>query len=111
MADETTKELSGDSLVRVLLERVDQLFALNQQMTVQLDTMDARLVKVEAFVGERVYDTRPKLDVIIKEIADVKEGLRETNNEMRLLREEVWGERRLRGNLEYRVELLERKAA
>ncbi len=104
MADETTKELSGDNLLRVLLERVDQLFALNQQM-------DARLVKVEAFVGERIYDTRPKLDIIIKEIADVKEGLRETNNEMRLLREEVWGERKARGNLEYRVELLERKAA
>jgi uncharacterized coiled-coil DUF342 family protein len=111
MADETTKELSGDNLLRVLLERVDQLFALNQQMDTRLDSIDTRLVKVEAYVSERIYDTRPRLDIIIKEIADVKEGLRETNNEMRLLREEVWGERKARGNLEYRVELLERKAA
>ena len=132
MADETTKELSGDDLIRVVLQRVDQMFVQQQrlydqqqQLSAQQQEMNGRLIKVEAFVDERAYDTRPKLDLIIKEIADtrqdvaevkqevgdVKQDLRRTNNEMRLLREEVWAERKMRADLEYRVELLERKAA
>jgi hypothetical protein len=93
------------------MARVDQLFMLVQQMNMRLDTIDTRLVKVEAFVDERVYDTRPRLDILTKEVADIKEDQCAANNELRLFREEIWGERRLRGNLEYRVELLERKAA
>ena len=114
MADETTKELSGDDLLRALLGRVDQLFVLYQQMNARLDAMDARLIKVEAFVDERVYDTRPKLDLLLKEVADtkqdvadvkqdvaeVKQELRRTNNQMRLFREEIWGEREKRVDLD-----------
>ena len=111
MAEETTKELSNDDILRALLTRTDQLFALVQQLFTQQQEMNARLIKVEAFVDERAYDTRPRLDIIVKEIAEIKEDLRATNNEMRLFREEIWGERKVRAGLEYRVELLERKAA
>jgi hypothetical protein len=132
MADETTKDLSGDDLLRVLYQRVDQMFVQQQrlydqqqELYSQQQEMNARLIRVESWVGERLYDTRPKMDLLIKEVSDgrqevaemkqdvgeVKQDLRRTNNEMRLLREEVWGERKLRADLEYRIELLERKAA
>ena len=132
MADETTKELSGDDLLRVLLQRVDQMFVQQQrlydqqqQLSAQQQETNTRLTKVEAFVDERAYDTRPKLDLIIKEIADTKQDVAEVkqdvaevkqqllriNNQIRLFSEDIWGEREKRAGLEYRVEQLERKAA
>ena len=125
MAEDTTNELSNDDLLRTLLARVDQLFAQQQLLYTQqqelsaqqqetnarLDAMDARLIKVEAFVDDRSRDTRPKLDSIYKDVADIKEDLRATNHTLRLFREDIWGERKERAGMEYRIELLERKAA
>ena len=65
MADEKTDELTDRNLLEILLERVDQI-ALEQRQT------NARLIKVEAFVDDRSRDTRPRLDLIHKEIADLK---------------------------------------
>lgn len=148
MAEETTKELSNDDLLRALMARIDQLFVLHQQTNAQLgeinarlDTMDGRLIKVEAFVEERVYDTRPKLELIYKEIADLKAndlpairqeivdlrqnelaGLQQRADEsgmearrhgrmLKTLHEDIMNERLERVDLDERVGLLERKAA
>ncbi|NOT59495.1 MAG: hypothetical protein HOP19_04630 [Acidobacteria bacterium] len=148
MADETTKELSGDDLLRVLLQRVDQMFVQQQrlydqqqQLFAQQQEMNARLIKVEAFVDERVYDTRPKLDLIYKEIADVRTNdlpairqeiadlkqnelavLQQRVDEisvegrrhgrlLKALHDDIMNERIERVELDERVELLERKAA
>ena len=46
MAEETTKELSNDDILRALMTRTDQLFALVQQLFTQQQEMNARLIKV-----------------------------------------------------------------
>ena len=159
MADEKTDELSTKDLLKVLIEEVGQV-------NLRLNEMNARLIKVEAFVDDRSRDTRPRLDLIHKEIADLKhndiarlhqeiadskaslqqeianseERLRQeiANSEerlqqqitplqqrvadvytevrgfgrqLKLLREEMWGERKERAELEERIEILERAAA
>ena len=137
MADEKTDELTDRNLLEILLERVDQI-ALEQRQT------NARLIKVEAFVDDRSRDTRPRLDLIHKEIADLKhndiaqlrealanteERLQQQNTslqqrveavytetrsfvrQIKLLRDEIWGEQKERVELEERIEILERAAA
>ena len=122
MADEKTDQISTRDILEMLLERIDRLGVEQRAME---DRLDARLAKVEAFVGERIYDTRPKLDLLLKEVADtkqevasvkqdvgdLKQQLLRINNQIRLFSEDIWGEREKRAGLEYRVEQLERKAA
>lgn len=47
-----------------------------------ITVMDSRLRKVESFVDDRSRDTRPKLELIHKEIADTRVELAEVNTKV-----------------------------
>jgi predicted nucleic acid-binding Zn-ribbon protein len=65
MSEETTRNLLGDDLRRILarLDSIDK----------RLDSMNTRLEKLEA----RAYDTKPIWENALKEIADIRVEMRE----------------------------------
>ena len=68
-------------------------------------------MKVEASEDDYTHDVQQKLDHLIRELADVKKNARDLKLEAHLLCEDIREEVKARAGLEYRVELLERKAA
>jgi hypothetical protein len=69
--------------------------------------MSARMTKVETFVEERSRETRPILELILKEVSDLSQSVKEIRTDLKLLREEMWKEKRERAELEARVTTLE----
>jgi hypothetical protein len=51
--------------------------------------MRTRLAKVEAFVDERSRETRPMLELIVKEMADLGQSVKEIRTDLKLLRQEM----------------------
>lgn len=61
-------------------EKLDMLLAESALVRAELASLGARLVKVEAFVEDRSRDTRPMLDKIYKEVADLRIEMKETKD-------------------------------
>lgn len=66
MSEEITKDLTAD-------EKLDLLIA-------EMQRANSRLAAIEAFVDDRSRDTRPKLNLIHKELADAREEIRDVKD-------------------------------
>jgi hypothetical protein len=97
---ELTKELSDSEKLAFLVEEA----IANRTWQSEMRT---RLEKVEAFVDERSRETRPMLELIVKEVADLGQSVKEIRTDLKLLRQEMWHEKRERADLEERVTTLE----
>ena len=73
----------------------------------ELGNLNQRVARLEAIAEDRARETKPMLERIHKEIADVHFDLKDLRHEMRLLREDIRNERRERVALAEQVELLE----
>jgi len=113
MTEENTKDLTDSEKLNLILA---DLAVLKNEMA----DVKSRLVKVEAFVDDRSRDTRPKLEMIHKEVADIRAEFGERliaierevktiRRELGLLREDIRNERLERVELEERVSSLEGK--
>ena len=90
-------------------EKLDQVLR-------KLGDLDARLATLEAVATDRAKETRPKLDLIIAELADVREGQKDTvkrldriEAQLRVLTEDVLNVRADQRRLEDRMGDLERR--
>jgi len=63
MTDENTKDLTDSEKLNLILAEVADLRQWR--------------AKVDAFIDDRSRDTRPKLDLIIKELSDAREEIRD----------------------------------
>lgn len=97
---ELTKELSDSEKLAFLVEEAIANRAWQAEMR-------SRLEKVETFVDERSRETRPILELIVKEVADLGQSVKEIRTDLKLLRQEMWHEKRERADLEERVTTLE----
>ncbi|MEO6726476.1 MAG: hypothetical protein ABIP14_14410 [Blastocatellia bacterium] len=70
MNEENTKDLTID-------EKLDMVLA---ELVFMKADFGARLAKVEVFVEDRSRDTRPMLDKIYKEVADMRIEVKETKD-------------------------------
>lgn len=71
MTDDPTKDLTTDEMLRALLADVR--------------SMNDRLSGIESAAEDRTRETRPKLDLIVKAIADLSEDMREVKKDLRSL--------------------------
>jgi len=88
---------------------------LNQVLR-KLGDLDARLATLESKADDRARETRPKLDLIIAELADVREGQKDAAKrldrieaQLRVLTEDVLNVRADQRRLEDRMGDLERR--
>lgn len=113
MTDEVTKDLTDSEKLNLILAELADLRTWR--------------AKVDAFMEDRSRDTRPKLEMLHKEIADTRTEARERfdqvdvrltaierevktiRREIGLLREDIWGERKERAELAERVSALEQR--
>jgi ABC-type transporter Mla subunit MlaD len=82
----------------------------------KLGDLDTRLATLEAVAADRSRETRPKLDLIIAELADVREGQKDAakrldriESQLRVLTEDVLNVRADQRKLEDRMGDLERR--
>lgn len=97
---ELTKELSDSEKLAFLVEEAIATRAWQAEMR-------TRLEKVETFVDERSRETRPMLELIVKAVADLGQSVKEIRTDLKLLRQEMWHEKRERADLEERITTLE----
>src|SRR5215468_393003 len=106
MADEdaNTADLTID-------EKLDQVLR-------KLGDMDGRLAKLEAAAADRARETRPKLDLIIAEVADLREGQKDLakrldriDSRLETLAFDILDVRGAQRRLGDRVDVIERNAA
>lgn len=97
---ELTKELSDSEKLAFLVEEAIANRAWQAEMR-------SRLERVETFVDERSRETRPILELIVKEVAELGQSVKEIRTDLKLLRQEMWHEKRERADLEERVTTLE----
>ncbi len=90
-------------------EKLDQVLR-------KLGDLDARLATIEARADDRARETRPKLDTIIKELADLREENKDVvrrldriQGQLRVLTEDVMQVRTDQRRLEDRMDDLERR--
>lgn len=113
MAEDITKDLTDGEKLNLILAELAELRAWR--------------AKVDAFIEGRSRDTRPKLEMIHKEIVDTRLEARERfdqaevrmtsmekeiktlRREVGLLREDLWSERKERVELAERVSALEQR--
>lgn len=108
MSDERTKDLTTD-------EKLDLVLA---ELAFMKADFGARLARLEAFAEDKSRDTRPMLDRIHKEVADVMVEIVEARSElMRLdrkwevLNDDVMEVRVFNRDLNRRLDKIESKAA
>jgi hypothetical protein len=111
MSNENTKDLSADEALKQILSRQDLILAELADLRLWREGVDARLVKIEAFVDDRLRDTQPLLGKIHKEVADTRADIGDIKRELRLLREDLWNERKERIEIAERVSQLEMRPA
>lgn len=97
---ELTKELSDSEKLAFLVEEAIANRAWQAEMR-------SRMERVETFVDERSRETRPILELIVKEVAELGQSVKEIRTDLKLLRQEMWHEKRERADLEERVTTLE----
>lgn len=97
---ELTKELSDGEKLAFLVEEAIANRAWQAEMR-------SRMERVETFVDERSRETRPILELIVKEVAELGQSVKEIRTDLKLLRQEMWHEKRERADLEERVTTLE----
>jgi hypothetical protein len=85
-------------------------------MNEKLDRILQRLTTLEAHADDRAKETRPKLDLIISELAGVREGQKDTvkrldriEAQLRVLTEDVLNVRADQRRLEDRMDEIERR--
>lgn len=125
MSEETTKDLTSDEKLDLILMR---LTGLEEDMTTvktDLVAVNARLSRLEAIAEDRSRETRPQLDRIHKEISDLrvevgelKEGqqriesrLDTVNQQLEVMTLDVMEMRTVSRALDKRVTQLERQSA
>lgn len=69
MADDPTKDLTDGEKLSLIL--------------INLSGVETRLATFEAQAEDRSRETRPKLDLIIKEISDLREGMADIRKDLR----------------------------
>ncbi|MGH9802481.1 MAG: hypothetical protein ACRD82_19110 [Blastocatellia bacterium] len=82
MNDERTKDLTTDEKLDMILAELS--FVKSELAFVKTD-FGARLARLEAFAEDRSRDTRPMLNKIHKEVADVMAEVVEVRSELRRL--------------------------
>ncbi len=102
MTDENTKDLTDSEKLNLILAEVADLRQWR--------------AKVDAFIDDRSRDTRPKLDLIIKELSDAREEIRDMvtrldriESRLETLAMDVVDVRAAQRRLGDRVSLLEQK--
>lgn len=78
MTDDPTKDLTAVEMLRLLLTDV-------RDMKGGLGQVETRLGALESSAEDRARETRPKLDLIIKTISDLREEMIDMKEQMRLL--------------------------
>lgn len=104
---ELTKEFSDSEKLAFLVEEAIANRAWQAEVRTWQVEMRSRLERVETFVDERSRETRPMLELIVKEVADLGQSVKEIRTDLKLLRQEMWHEKRERADLEERVTTLE----
>jgi chromosome segregation ATPase len=86
---ELNKEMSDSDKLAFLVK--EAIANREWQMEVRAWQADAsaRLAKVEAFVEERSRETRPMLELIVKEVADLNQSVREIRADIREIRADI----------------------
>ena len=97
---ELTKDMSDSEKLAFLIEEA----IANREWRAE---MSARLAKVEAFAEDRSRETRPIMERILKEIADLGQSVKEIRADIRILRDEDWRKKRELTELDDRVTTLE----
>jgi hypothetical protein len=100
---ELTKELSDSEKLAFVVEELLAQRAWQAQIS-------TRLEKVEAFVDERSRETRPMLELIVKEVADLGQSVKEIRADLRVQGNEDWQWKREFVELAERVAALENRA-
>jgi len=102
MTDNPTKDLTDSEKLNLILAKLGDL--------------DARLIALESVAEDRARETRPKLDLIIAELADLREGQKDAARrldrieaQLRVLTEDVLNVRADQRRLEDRMDNVERR--
>jgi hypothetical protein len=106
MNEDSTAELTKDMSDSEKLAFIVAELIANREWQADLS---ARMTKVETFVEERSRETRPILELILKEVADLSQSVKEIRIDLKLLHEERWKEKRERAELEARVTAVENR--
>lgn len=104
---ELTKDMSDSEKLAFIVAELIANREWQMEVRAWQADMSARMAKVETFVEERSRETRPILELILKEVADLSQSVREIRTDLKLLREEMWKEKRERAELADRVAALE----
>ena len=72
--------------------------------------MRTRLERVKTFLDERSRETRPMLELIVKEVAELGQSVKEIRADLRVQRNEDWQWKREFMELAERVAALENRA-
>lgn len=100
---ELTKELSDSEKLAFLVEEA----IANRAWQAEMRT---RLEKVKTFLDERSRETRPILELMVKEVADLGQSVKEIRVDLRVQRNEDWQWKREFMELADRVAALETRA-
>lgn len=71
MSEDNTKDLTPAEMLNLILNR--------------LANIEGRISALESAAEDRARETRPKLDLIIKELTDLREEMGEVKKELRLM--------------------------
>lgn len=118
MADDQTHNMTLEQKIDRILADVATLKSdvatLKSDVAVLKEDMsDLKLWRgrVDAFIEDRSRDTRPKLDLIHKDVADIRDEIVDIRRELKLFREELWQEKKERADLDNRLSRLEKQPA
>ena len=100
---ELINELSDSEKLAFLVEEAIANRARQAEMCTQLE-------RVETFVDERSRETRPILELIVKEVAELGQSVKEIRADLRVQRNEDWQWKREFMELADRVTALETRA-
>jgi len=100
MNEDSTKELSKDMSDSEKLAFLIEEAIANREWRTEIST---RLAKVETFVEDRSRETRPIMERILKEIADLGQSVKEIRADIRILRDEDWRKKRELADFDDRI--------
>lgn len=93
MSEDPTKDLTAVEMLRAVLADVRdmkaRLGAVEDGIVTFKVTVDDRLSALESAAEDRARETRPKLDLIVKGLSDLREEMAEVRAEMAEIRADV----------------------
>ena len=107
MGDETkdlTKDLTDSEKLNLILAELGNIKS-------ELADLRVWRAKVDAFIEDRSHETRPILELIYKEIADLRQDVKDLKVEMKLQHQDLWGQRKELVTLDERISALEQRPA